>query len=156
MELKERISAIKTRFGLNSSQLSKKAKVTRQTISNIESGVTTDPKVSLLANIASELDINPAWLMMGKGEMILKQASSDCEKRAENLEQQVELLQKEVFALKTMLDFQNQKIQMLESSSQSVKLSATDVAGSSFGLIDYMDKSVRDFRDVTRQASAYA
>lgn len=69
-ELSERLEKIKQHFGLNDSKLAEIAGVTPTAIGNIINGVTDNPKISLLKNITSKLNISLDWLVSGEGQML--------------------------------------------------------------------------------------
>lgn len=121
MTLQERFLVIKERYSLNTNQLSKKAKVSRQAIANIEEGVTKDCKASMLANIAKELAINPSWILTGKGPIELTETQSDCQQRTQELEQRVNTLIEEVETLRQLVNI----YQSRSSEELSGKLTAT-------------------------------
>lgn len=68
--LAERFEDIKRHFRLNNSRLAKLAGCSHQAINNIVNGVTDNPKIETLRNIAQELGISFEWLINGQGQML--------------------------------------------------------------------------------------
>jgi len=155
MDLRERFLAMKEHFSLNTNQLSKKAKVTRQAIANIEDGVTKDCKASLLVNIATELGVNPSWILTGEGQMV-KVQDSDCEKRTVELQAQVDSLTKELQGMKLIVSALYDRLDEkgIKQQPEPAKTKATDVAGREIDLIDYLLLSKMDTAVMPSRACA--
>jgi len=68
-DLSGRFEELKYRFKLTNSELAAMAGVTPQAISDICTGTTLNPRISLITNIANKLDVSVDWLVSGRGEM---------------------------------------------------------------------------------------
>lgn len=66
-----RLRAERKRAGLTQEQLGEQASVSKQAISQIESGATKSPEASTLEPICRRLKISQHWLLTGKGPRLL-------------------------------------------------------------------------------------
>ncbi|MEQ9721268.1 S24 family peptidase [Yersinia alsatica] len=64
----ERLLARREELGLTQEDLAAKAGITRMAISKIELGMTQKPRADNLFALAKALQLNPNWLVSGKGE----------------------------------------------------------------------------------------
>jgi phage repressor protein C with HTH and peptisase S24 domain len=78
LTISERFLAIREHFKLSRGALGVLAGISGTSVTNIESGATKYPGAEVLETLSSKLDINPAWLLTGQGEM-LKSAESDAQ-----------------------------------------------------------------------------
>lgn len=69
-ELATRFEMIKHHFKLNNSKLAEIAEVTSTAIGDIMNGTTDNPKLGLLKNVSTKLNISMEWLAYGDGEML--------------------------------------------------------------------------------------
>lgn len=66
----ERLATALFHFKMSKAAIAKKVGVSASAIGDIINGETLDPRVSLIKNIALELDIRLDWLLLGEGEML--------------------------------------------------------------------------------------
>ena len=70
--INDRIEQIIYHYKLNNSRLSKKIGLkSSTTINNIVSGRRSKPSYDVLRKIAEHFPVNPSWLLLGKGPMLL-------------------------------------------------------------------------------------
>jgi len=69
-EISDRIRLIRKHFGLNQRQLGEAAGVTKSAVSQWERGETT-PQIAPLLELQRNLNVNPEWVMSGRGGMVL-------------------------------------------------------------------------------------
>ena len=72
----ERIRQIRNKLELSVSKLSKKINIPERTIVSYESEGRT-PSLDFLSRLCSELDINPAWFLSGRGSMFCSAQNND-------------------------------------------------------------------------------
>lgn len=70
MTLKNRFKIAMDRIGINQSELGRRAKVSRGTVSLWLNGTTKELHGKNLLNAANALQVNPEWLSTGRGQMI--------------------------------------------------------------------------------------
>lgn len=67
--LGERLRKARKDKNLTQQKLAVMAGVVQQTINKLERGIMTRPTEQLIIEIAKHLDVSPAWLMFGAGEI---------------------------------------------------------------------------------------
>lgn len=72
--MNNRIKEIRKKYELNQEQFGEKLKITKASVSRLESGI-NKPSEQTIKLICTEFDINENWLRTGKGEM--KKPTSD-------------------------------------------------------------------------------
>ncbi|MHA3354298.1 LexA family protein [Yersinia enterocolitica] len=88
----ERLLARREELGMTQEDLAAKAGITRMAISKIELGMTQKPRADNLFALAKALQLNPNWLVSGKGE---KEASNQAAMKIDNASP-IDILTREV------------------------------------------------------------
>lgn len=70
MNLNERIARSIDLSGFSQTELAKMLNVTQDVLSNWVRGVVKNPKIDVLIKLAEICKVDPAWLILGKGEMV--------------------------------------------------------------------------------------
>lgn len=66
----QRIKGMRVSLGITQGELAKRALMKQGTISELESGVSQRPRGDSLVRIAKALDVDPDWLITGKGSPV--------------------------------------------------------------------------------------
>ncbi len=64
MEIAKRIEEARTDMGISKKELAERINVSAATITRYEKGQFADPKIPVLAAIATVLNVNPAWICL--------------------------------------------------------------------------------------------
>lgn len=121
----ERLEQILKYFKINQKQLSKLADLSENTISNAKKGKNV-PNIDFFNNISKVFTtINPKWLYMGEGPMIIEEDDdSEHTKNTELLEEmkdRVSLMEKEVNMLKSQIRDKEEIISLLKRNQDQQK-----------------------------------
>jgi transcriptional regulator with XRE-family HTH domain len=115
----ERLEQLLKHFKINQKQLSKLADLSENTISNAKKGKNV-PNIDFFNNISKVFTtLNPKWLYMGEGPMILEETDDEATKNTELLEEmkdRVSLMEKEVNMLRSQIKDKEEIINLLKKS----------------------------------------
>lgn len=68
-EIAQRLNLAREARGLTVRQLARAAMVSQQTVITLSQGGTINPGAATLVDLARALEVRPAWLILGDGEM---------------------------------------------------------------------------------------
>lgn len=122
--LAKRFEYLQFKFGLNDRALGEIAGVAGQTIANIVNGITLDPKIGLINNIALNLKVNPTWIMLGQGEIMLDATPTLREKAMGVASEGWEEMKASVENLQSMLQSALRTNEMLVAQNRDLTLLA--------------------------------
>lgn len=117
----ERLEQILKHFKINQKQLSKLADLSENTISNAKKGKNI-PNIDFFNNIGRVFtSLNPKWLYMGEGSMIIEDTADEASKNSELLEEmkdRVGLMEKEVNMLRSQIKDKEEIINLLKRNQE--------------------------------------
>jgi len=114
----ERLEQILKHFKINQKQLSKLADLSENTISNAKKGKNI-PNIDFFNSISKVFtSLNPKWLYMGEGSMILEEEEVDTKNTEllEEMKDRVSLMEKEVNMLRSQIRDKEEIISLLKKN----------------------------------------
>ena len=103
MNIGKRIKEIRQKYELSQKEFARKLNEIRQTVSFIENDDRL-PSSKMIIKIAEEFNVNPSWLLLGKGSMLLSESES-----TEELLTKIKVLEKEVQVLREILEMKKKE-----------------------------------------------
>ncbi len=117
----ERLEQILKHFKINQKQLSKLADLSENTISNAKKGKNI-PNIDFFNSISKVFTtLNPKWLYMGEGPMIIEENDDSATRNSELLEEmkdRVSLMEKEVNMLRSQIKDKEEIISLLKRNQE--------------------------------------